>query len=79
MIEDVKWLKPGDYAARFKSFDCWVAKDGDVFPALSGLSVGEDCVSRHEFFNFDSDGTVKYFSPDGVCERKPNQEKPVLR
>jgi len=67
MIEDVKWLKPDDYKIQGR---CWIAKDGKV---LKGI-----CNPQGEM-KFVRCLDLEFVNPDGVCERKPNQKKPVLR
>ena len=74
MIEDVKWLKPDDYAARFRNRFCWIAKDGIVIKGYFNLSEVEN-----GFNYFGSEMEVISVIPDGVCARGIGQQKPVLR
>ena len=69
MIEDVKWLKPDDYNI---FGDCWIAKDGKVIEGFCDGSVSKR-------FKYITRLSLDCIIPDGVCERKPNQQKPVLR
>ena len=71
MIEDVKWLKPDDYALKCGKHVCWIAKDGFVSEGYFD--------SFGPVFSYVNFGRVTFVIPDGVCERKPNQQKPVLR
>ena len=68
MIEDVKWIKPGKYST---AGSCWIAKDGKVFKGICGY--------REASFKYIKCSNLEFIIPDGVCERKPNQQKPVLR
>ena len=68
MIEDVKWLKPEKYNT---AGACWIAKDGKVFEGICGY--------RESSFKYIKCYNLDFIVPDGVCERKPNQQKPVLR
>ena len=67
MIEDVKWLKPEKYNT---SGPCWIAKDGKV---LKGIFHPDGDIEVIRCLD------IEVVNPDGVCERKPNQKKPVLR
>ncbi len=74
MIEDVKWLKPDDYSRLKMSSICWIAKDGNV---MAGYF---DRYDNEVGFHYFGDGIPSIsVIPYGVCERKPNQKKPVLR
>ncbi len=74
MIEDVKWLKPYDYAEKGGHKICWIAKDGLVIAGYFNMSNIELA-----FNYFDDVFSIKSVIPDGVCERKPGQQAPVLR
>jgi len=73
MIEDVKWLKPDDYAVKSGNQVCWLSFGGIV---LAGYMVRDN---SNVNFGVIVECNFKSIKPDGVCERKPNQKKPVLR
>ena len=73
MIEDVKWLKPDDYASKCGKQVCWLSAGGIV---IDGYMIKPNGKVK---FGVLSECKFKTIKPDGVCERKPNQKKPVLR
>ena len=76
MIEDVKWLKPDDYISKKTDSEgfCWIAKDGSVIRGY----FDKDFVGGN-FAYINKYNLTVIVEPDGVCDRKPKQKKPVLR